>query len=231
MIRFSLTIEGSNTGTIPPIMSAYYARCASGYVEGEQCVVNGLQALGGTFDTMVTVDLFNDESVPLTRQLKDLMNLATIWTDYTQDFQIPASDTNNAIFANWFDENLVLGDWNPNIGKNATIYIHGLPVFEGRVELIGCKFKDGLPQLYNIIFYGTTKKLLDAWGEKVMNEVDWSAYNHTGKSGAAKALKASAIAISPSPPFGMAFRTGSAWMAARRLAYWAEVSGITGCPQ
>ena len=180
MIRFSLTIEGSNTGTIPPIMSAYYARCASGYLEGEQCVVNGLQALGGTFDTMVPVDLFNDESVPLTRQLKDLMNLATIWTDYTQDFQIPASDTNNAIFANWFDENLVLGDWNPNIGKNATIYIHGLPVFEGRVELIGCKFKDGLPQLYNIIFYGTTKKLLDAWGEKVMNEVDWSAYNHTG---------------------------------------------------
>ena len=50
------------------------------------------------------VDLFNDESVELTRQLKDLMNLSTIWTDYTKDFQIPASDTNNEIFANWFDE-------------------------------------------------------------------------------------------------------------------------------
>jgi len=126
------------------------------------------------------VDLFNDESIPLTRQLKDLMNLATIWTDYTKDFQIPASDTNNEIFANWFDENMVIVGWNPNIGKNATIFIHGLPVFEGRVELIGCKFKDGLPQLYNIIFYGTTKKILDAWGETLMNEVDWTAYNHTG---------------------------------------------------
>lgn len=125
------------------------------------------------------VDLFNDESIPLTRQLKDLMNLATIWTDYTKDFQIPASDTNNEIFANWFDENMVIVGWNPNIGKNATIFIHGLPVFEGRVELIGCKFKDGLPQLYNIIFYGTTKKILDAWGETLMNEVDWTAYNHT----------------------------------------------------
>jgi hypothetical protein len=52
-------------------------------------------------------------------------------------------------------------------------------VFEGRVELIGCKFKDGLPQLYNIIFYGTTKKILDSWGETLMNEVDWSAYDHT----------------------------------------------------
>jgi hypothetical protein len=123
------------------------------------------------------VDLFNDESIPLTRQLKDLMNLSTIWTDYTKDFQIPASDTNNEIFANWFDENMVIVGWNPNIGKDATIFIHGLPVFEGRVELIGCKFKDGLPQLYNIIFYGTTKKILDAWGETLMNEVDWSAYN------------------------------------------------------
>ena len=124
------------------------------------------------------VDLFNDESIPLTRQLKDLMNLSTIWTDYTKDFQIPASDTNNEIFANWFDENMVIVGWNPNIGKDATIFIHGLPVFEGRVELIGCKFKDGLPQLYNIIFYGTTKKILDAWGETLMNEVDWSAYNN-----------------------------------------------------
>jgi hypothetical protein len=125
------------------------------------------------------VDLFNDESIPLTRQLKDLMNLSTVWTDYTKDFQIPASETNNAIFANWFDENMVMGAWNPNLGKDGTIFIHGLPVFEGRVELIGCKFKDGLPQLYNIIFYGTTKKILDAWGETLMNEVDWSDYDHT----------------------------------------------------
>ncbi len=124
------------------------------------------------------VDLFNDESIPLTRQLKDLMNLSTVWTDYTKDFQIPASETNNAIFANWFDENMVITGWNPNLGKDGTIFIHGLPVFEGRVELIGCKFKDGLPQLYNIIFYGTTKKILDAWGETLMNEVDWSDYNN-----------------------------------------------------
>lgn len=179
MIRFSLSIQDNNEDTITPIMSAYYQRTKSGYIEAEQCCIEKLEALGGTFSELIPVDLFNDESIPLTRQLKDLMNLSTIWTDYTKDFQIPASETNNQIFANWFDENLVMGSWNPNIGKNAIIYIHGLPVFEGRVELIGCKFKDGLPELYNIIFYGTTKKLLDQWGETLMNEVDWSAYFHT----------------------------------------------------
>jgi len=127
----------------------------------------------------IPVDLFNDESVELNRQLKDLQDLSTVWTDYTQAFQIPASDTNNQIFSDWFDENVVLGAWNPNIGKDATLLIHSLPVYTGRIEFIGCKFKDGIPQLYNLVFYGTTKKILDQWGETLLNEVDWTAYNHT----------------------------------------------------
>ena len=178
-MRFSLAIQNSSTDTAGYILSTYYARTTGAFVEGQGCCEEKLEALGGTVTTLMPVDLFEDESVPLTRQLKDLQNLSTIWTDYTQDFQIPASPTNNAIFNSWFDENLVMGTWNPNLGKDATIFINGLPVFEGRVELIGCKFKDGLPELYNIIFYGTTKKLLDAWGETLMNEVDWSAYNQT----------------------------------------------------
>ena len=89
-IRFSLSIQDSNTDTIGPIMLAYNQRTASGFIEGQECCIEKLEALGGTFSYQVPVDLFQDESVPLTRQLKDLMNLATIWTDYTQDFQIPA---------------------------------------------------------------------------------------------------------------------------------------------
>lgn len=177
-MRFSLAIQDSATDTIGPILEAYNARTKSGYVEGVECCVEKLQALGGTFSYLMPVDLFNDESVQLTRQLKDLQDLSTIWTDYTQDFQIPASETNNAIFSDWFDENLVLGAWNPNLGKNAVIYINSLPVYYGRIELIGCKFKNGLPQLYNLVFYGTTKKLLDTWGQKLLNSIPWTQYEH-----------------------------------------------------
>jgi hypothetical protein len=127
----------------------------------------------------IPVDLFNDETIELNRQLKDLQDLSTVWTDYTQSFQIPASDTNNQIFSDWFDENVMLGAWNPNLGKDATLLIHSLPVYDGRVEFIGCKYKDGIPQLYNIVFYGTTKKILDVWGETLLNQVDWISYSHT----------------------------------------------------
>lgn len=127
----------------------------------------------------IPVDLFNDETIELNRQLKDLQDLSTVWTDYTQSFQIPASDTNNQIFSDWFDENVVLGAWNPNLGKDATLLIHSLPVYNGRIELIGCKFKDGIPELYNVVFYGTTKKILDSWGQNLLNSISWTAYNHT----------------------------------------------------
>jgi hypothetical protein len=177
-LRFSLTIDNGVEDTITPIMTALATRAVSGYIEGQQCCIEKLEALGGAFNELLPVDLFQDESVELNRQLKDLQDLSTIWTDYTQSFQIPASDTNNIIFADWFDENIVLGGWNPNLGKDATLYIHSIPVYQGRVEFIGCKYKDGIPQLYNIVFYGTTKKILDIWGETLLNEVNWSAYNH-----------------------------------------------------
>jgi hypothetical protein len=178
-LRFSLTIDNGVEDTITPIMTALAIRAVSGFTEGQQCCIEKLEALGGAFNELLPVDLFQDESVELNRQLKDLQDLSTIWTDYTQAFQIPASDTNNLIFADWFEENIVLGGWNPNLGKDATLYIHSIPVYNGRVEFIGCKYKDGIPQLYNIVFYGTTKKILDVWGETLLNELNWSAYNHT----------------------------------------------------
>ena len=178
-LRFSLTIDNGVEDTITPIMTALSTRAVGGFTEAQDCCIEKLMTLGGAFNELLPVDLFKDESVELNRQLKDLQDLSTIWTDYTQNFQIPASETNNQIFADWFDENVVLGAWNPNVGKNATLYIHSLPVYDGRIEFIGCKYKDGIPQLYNIVFYGTTKKILDVWGEKLLNYDMWGAYDHT----------------------------------------------------
>lgn len=128
------------------------------------------------------VDLFNDESVELNRQLKDLQDLSTIWTDFSQSFTIPSSPINDPIFANWFNENAIFDAWNPNNGLDAQILIHGLPVFDGRIELKGVKYIDSLPSSYDIIFYGKSKKILDLWGESLLNEIDLSSYEHTANN-------------------------------------------------
>ena len=125
------------------------------------------------------VDLFQDESIQLNRQVKDYSKIDTVFTDFSQNFTIPATESNNKIFQNYFDENVLLQSWNQNFALTGEIYIHGLPVFTGEIELLEVKFKDGLPSSYNIVFYGTSKTLLVDWGEKTLPEIDWSNYLHT----------------------------------------------------
>ena len=90
----------------------------------------------------VAVDLFNDESIQLVRQIKDYQDLANSKTDFTQQFVIPSTSINDPIFQNYFDENAVFSGWNAFIKLDAQIFIHSLPVFTGFVELTGVEFKN-----------------------------------------------------------------------------------------
>ena len=178
-MRFALLIGNSTTDTITPIVTSLVARSISGYIEGQECLTAKLIALGGSFSEMIPADLFQDESINLTRQVKDFSRIETIFTDYTQSFQIPATDINNGIFANYFAENIEFPTWNPNLRLPASIEIYGMPVFYGSLEMLSVDFSNGLPQSYSVVFYGQVKNLTSVWGEKTLDEIDWSYYNHT----------------------------------------------------
>lgn len=128
------------------------------------------------------VDLFQDEVVQLTRQVKDVSDLSQARTDFTQQFTIPSSPTNDEIFSNYFEENIVLGNWNAYLKLDATIYVHGLPTFVGCVELSGVKYSNGLARQYDIIFYGQAKNAMALFGEDSMIDVNWDALEHSVSS-------------------------------------------------
>ena len=124
------------------------------------------------------VDLFSDETIQLTRAIKDFLSTQAR-TDFTQQFNIPSTSVNDPIFDNYFDENAVLSGWNAYVKLDALIYIHSIPIFKGCVELTGVEFKNGLPRQYNLIFYGQGKTAMADFGEKTLPMVNWTAYNHT----------------------------------------------------
>lgn len=124
------------------------------------------------------VDLFSDETIQLTRSIKDFLSTQAT-TDFTQQFNIPSTSVNDPIFDNYFDENAVLSGWNAFLKLDALIYIHSIPIFNGCVELTGVEFKNGLPRQYNLIFYGQGKTAMANFGEKTLPMVNWTAYNHT----------------------------------------------------
>jgi hypothetical protein len=124
------------------------------------------------------VDLFSDETIQLTRAIKDFLTTQAR-TDFTQQFNIPSTSVNDPIFDNYFDENSVLSGWNAYVKLDAIIYIHSIPIFHGCVELTGVEYKNGLPRQYNLIFYGQGKTAIADFGEKTLPMVNWTAYNHT----------------------------------------------------
>jgi uncharacterized surface protein with fasciclin (FAS1) repeats len=124
------------------------------------------------------VDLFSDETIQLTRAIKDFLTTQAR-TDFTQQFNIPSTSVNDPIFDNYFDENSVLSGWNAYVKLDAIIYIHSIPIFNGCVELTGVEYKNGLPRQYNLIFYGQGKTAIADFGEKTLPMVNWTAYNHT----------------------------------------------------
>ena len=128
----------------------------------------------------ITADLFQDETISLTRQIKDFTALNTVFSDFSQSFQIPATDINNGIFYNYFEENIALNSsgWSPAFKLLANIEIDSLPIFFGIIELLSVDYTDGVPKTYNICFYGQSKNLVTIWGETLMSDLDWSPYNH-----------------------------------------------------
>lgn len=122
------------------------------------------------------VELFSDEKITLTKQVKSLQTLGGV-SDYTQSFNVPATDNNNAIFSHYYDISIVNG-FSPHVKVNAVIEVHTLPVFTGVIELLGVAFEQDEPKQYQIVFYGDVKNLASIYGEHTLRDVDWSEYNH-----------------------------------------------------
>jgi hypothetical protein len=123
------------------------------------------------------VELYQDENVTLTKQVKSVQDVKAK-SDFTQSFTIPASDNNNSIFDHYYDISIV-GGYNAHVKVDATIEVHGLQLFEGVIELLGVTFKDNQPHDYSIVFYGDIKSLASTFGEQTLKDVDLSAYDHT----------------------------------------------------
>lgn len=125
-----------------------------------------------------SVDMFSDESLQLTRQLKDFKDIKKLKSDYTQGFKIPASDRNNDILNHWWNIDLVDG-FDANKKVNAHIEIDSMVVFTGVIEVVDVLFKNMSPQSYSVTFYGDVKKATTLMGADTLQDLDTDAFNHT----------------------------------------------------
>lgn len=123
------------------------------------------------------VDLFEDESIVVTDSIKDLKDITKIYTAFSQQFNLPASKTNNKIFKHYYDYDIING-YDARVRKNAILKVNGSDYKIGKIQLNSVDLKDNKPYSYKVVFYGNTVTLKDLLGDDKLEDLDLSAYDH-----------------------------------------------------
>ena len=121
------------------------------------------------------VDLFKDESVSLTQTIKNVKDLAKVFTEFTQTFSVPASSVNNKIFQHYYNFDISNG-FDARIKADARIELNDLPFKDGKIALQGVDLKNNLAHTYKITFFGNTVNLKDILGDAQLSSLSFSDY-------------------------------------------------------
>ena len=127
------------------------------------------------------VDLFDDEKIEINSSIQNIQDISKVYTDFSQSFNLPASDNNNAIF-DFFYNNDVDGTFQAQERADARIEINHSPFRKGQVQLEGSGIKRNEADSYKITFYGDIVTLKDLFGEDELLDLDYStiATEYTG---------------------------------------------------
>ena len=129
-------------------------------------------------DNFIKVDLFKDENFELNSSVQNINDISKTFSDFSQSFTVPASDTNNTIFQHYYNPD-VDGIFNPNIRISSLIEIGSLPFRYGLIQLEDVKLKNAQPTSYTIRFFSKVVNLSDSFGDDELTVLDLSEFNHS----------------------------------------------------
>ena len=132
------------------------------------------------------VDLTDSVSLPITKTIIDIREPEKRQSDYTKSITIAGSANNNAIFSHIFklDRSTInetnvnyQPDFNPNLKVDAILYRSGIPQIVGYLQLTSIKRVDAGIE-YEVLIIGKFANMFQDLGEKNLNELDLSEYDH-----------------------------------------------------
>jgi len=123
------------------------------------------------------LELFNDEEIQVTSTQQNVSDISKTYTDFSQSFTVPASETNNQIFQHFYQSD-VDATIDHNLRRNAFIEIDLTFFRRGKIGIDKSQIKNGKPESYSLSFYGEGRTLLDYFGEDLLSNLDYTDLNH-----------------------------------------------------
>jgi len=123
------------------------------------------------------VDLFNDETIEVTSSVQNIIDIATVFTDFSQSFSIPCTPNNNRIFEHYYN-NDVDTTIDHNKRRSARIEIDTVPFRTGKIQLEKSQVKNSNAESYSLTFFGDIVTFKDLVLEDKLADLDYATINH-----------------------------------------------------
>ena len=125
----------------------------------------------------VRVDLFTDEAITITDTQQNIRDIALVFTPFSQQFNLPASSTNNKIFKHYYNNDIING-YDARFRVDAIIKLDGADFKVGKIRLDSVSMKDNKAHAYKVVFFGNTSSLKDIFGDETLSALNpLSAYD------------------------------------------------------
>jgi len=115
------------------------------------------------------LDVFTDGSITIQSSIKDAKDPSKIFTDFSKNFTLPASDRNNKFFQHYY--NYAIDGFDANNAKEARIEINSRVYKEGYITLQGVNLKFNKPYAYKVTFYGNLRFLREKLSNTKLSEL------------------------------------------------------------
>jgi len=114
--------------------------------------------------TWVEADMFDDQRITFINNLKDIRDIKKVFTDFTRQFRIPASKTNNIMlkhYDNWEVDN----GYDGRVRGEAALKINGGDYRKGNISMKGVDMRHGRAFAYRMVFFGKMVTLNELIGD------------------------------------------------------------------
>jgi hypothetical protein len=116
------------------------------------------------------LDMFDFESIELTSSIQEIRDIGSVFTDFSQEFSVPASVNNNRIFTHYYNTNL-LNQFDARIKRKGLITINNLTFREGYIRLSEVKLKNNRASSYKLNFFGELVNLKQVLGDDELKDL------------------------------------------------------------
>tara|TARA_R110002020_G_scaffold453806_2_gene668895 strand:- start:11478 stop:14462 length:2985 start_codon:yes stop_codon:yes gene_type:complete len=119
------------------------------------------------------VDVFQDGSINIVSSIKDFREPDKIFTDFSRNFNLPATSRNNKLFKHYYNYDLVGNNFDARSSKEARIEINDRPYKDGYITLESVKLQFNKPSSYRVTFYGNLKLLRELFNNVKLTNLEW----------------------------------------------------------